>query len=518
MNTDEVKQCLYSFCENWRPQRLSDEEIKKRLIREFREQDPLQDPIPSAYLQLLVNGTEKGVTRDEIYRTIWPKESTDTFIKKLNWTRSYVNKRLLQLRCNHLANYQVRIYPSPGANPNFNELLRIETLIPTTATSLAQWPTDSNTHWPNPDSKDVNRSVSRTDAILQPLHLAVAAYDAGRFPLAIHLFDQLMSSFPKTESILTLAETTQFLYGLAKTLLKLNWYETLDKFLSMPYQRFSDLMQNRLDTELLMIAGICYRQQRDAANANACFDSALNFLKNALESQPNEVKLFQNIADIYVLKSQVHLDQCLCVKSGPLSLEPNFALATECMKNAKENYREYWKGLALPTHYEGRLHGMQSFITVAQSQLFPEQVSSKHWEEAEKNARSGFEPANQRKPFGIVAGKYALSIVWLAKGMWLLNQLKKNDEAIRTFEKALRLLSSVFNNIHSDLENPLANEVYLGPKYELPKVEKTILILQDILANLGSTNQSLLDSVKFNEQRKTELEANTQICIYSPLV
>ena len=168
----------------------------------------------------------------------------------------------------------------------------------------------------------------------------------------------------------------------------------------------------------------------------------------------------------------------------------------------------------MSTHYEGRLKGTQGFITVAESIIFPERLSQERWKKTEYDARGAFEPERDRKPFGIVAGKYALAIIWLAKGQWLLRQPAEPDattKAKQCFEDALQLLSSVYE------EYILRKNVYLGPEFEMPKMKKALVTLNNEVVQLNKSKQQLFDRLNIGEEEQT-LIAQAAVCIYTPLV
>ena len=168
----------------------------------------------------------------------------------------------------------------------------------------------------------------------------------------------------------------------------------------------------------------------------------------------------------------------------------------------------------MSTHYEGRLKGTQGFITVAESIIFPERLSRERWEETKSDARGAFEPERDRKPFGIVAGKYALAIIWLAKGQWLLHQQAEPEattKAEQAFEDALQLLSNVYK------EHILSKKVYLGPEFEMPKMKKALATLNNELERFNKGKQQLFDILNIGEEEQAFI-AQAPVCIYTPLV
>jgi tetratricopeptide (TPR) repeat protein len=499
MDTNEIQQRIHDFCEHWTPRRGQDKEVLPQILKDCetgnytRGAEEVLD-----YLRLLVKSGDTGITRAEIYVRLfgaYPRQySIEILDDRLDGTRNRINALLLNLPSNYLSNYQVRIHPSPVDEPDFDNSARIEMLVSTTGTITPTVPMDR---------------ISFSDPLLR---IACASYDSGDYHQAIEYFARLLPSVQHGHTF-TNAEIIQFLYFFSKNLLKLNWYYSLGELIAGPYRRFSQLLQNELDAEWLQIEGMRYRQQLDITSALVCFDRAISLLEKAAVSQPS-AKLSLSLADAYVLQTQAYLDQTVCLAKEAVARESCLELAQKCVEQARRYYIEFWTQSNMSTHYEGRLKGTQGFITVAESIIFPERLSQERWEETESDARGAFEPERDRKPFGIVAGKYALAIIWLAKGQWLMHQQAEPEattKAERAFEDALQLLSNVYK------EHILSKKVYLGPEFEMPKMKKALATLNNELERFNKGKQQLFDILNIGEEEQAFI-AQAPVCIYTPLV
>jgi tetratricopeptide (TPR) repeat protein len=498
MDTNEIQQRIHNFCEHWIPHCGQDKDVLPQLLEDFeadyygKDEGEILD-----YLRLLVKAGDTGITRVEIYIRLFGRYpgqySIEILGARLDGIRNRLNALLLNLPGNYLSNYQVRTHPGLVDEPDFDNSARIETLVSTTGMVTPTVPMDRNS-FGHPQ-----------------LRIACASYDAGDYHRATEYFVRLLPSVQHGHTF-TNPEITQFLYYFSKNLLKLNWYHSLGELIAGPYRRFSQVLQNELDAEWLQIEGMRYRQQLDIASALVCFDWAIRLLGKAAASQPS-AKLSLGLADAYVLQTQACLDQAVYLAKEVVAREASFELAQNCMEQARRYYIDFWKQSTMSTHYEGRLKGTQGFITVAESIIFPERLSQERWKETESDARGAFEPERNRKPFGIVAGKYALAIIWLAKGQWLLRQQAEPDaptKAERCFEDSLQLLSNVYE------EHILSGNVYLGPEFEMPKMKKALVTLHNELVQLNKGRQQLLDKLNIGEEEQAFI-VQALVCIYTPL-
>jgi tetratricopeptide (TPR) repeat protein len=493
--TNIIERDIHSFCVSWVPQRLEDKTGLPRLLNEFETNYASKNlQAHRDYLRLLVKAGDSGVTRNEICDQLFLGRARQNSIEQLESIRNRINSILLGLPSNFLSNYQIRIHPSPIDDPNFDDLARIESLVPTTGTLT------------------FSLSMDRISFVHPQLSLACASYDSGNYNGAVEYFHKLLPTI-QYEHIFTNSDIIQFLHYLSKTLIKLNWYDLLGYFLSGPYRRFSQLMQNELEAEILQIDGIRYRQQLDTANAQICFDQAIRLLEKSSTIQPS-AKLSLNLSDVFVLQTQAYLDQAVCVAKDIIVQEASLKLAKKSLEQGQKHSNDYFKQSNRPTHYEGRLKGTQGFVTVAESIIFPEHLSEEQWVEAESDAAHAFQPKRDRKPFGIVAGKYALAIIWLAKGQWLLRQETGMDvasKALKCFQDGLDILISAYT------EYIASGKVYLGPTFEMPKFKKAVLALNSELVQLKKNKHSLVNELNFSEEEQA-LIAQSSACIYTPIV
>ncbi|HEY7340384.1 MAG TPA: toll/interleukin-1 receptor domain-containing protein [Ktedonobacterales bacterium] len=371
-------------------------------------------------------------------------------------------------------------------------------------------------HWaPQSQSDKESRgqlSLRKSNYMNPLLQKARATYDEGNYQRAMALFDELIMDTQRV-SALSKEETTQFLYYMAKTLLKLNWYNSLGELMSGPYHRFSETIQHELDAEVLQIEGIRFRQSDDIANSLTCFEQARYLLEKAIAAQPDS-QLTIALADVYVLNSLAYLDQALCTKGTAIVREAALTLAKQCLSHAGTLYHELRvQSGEHATHYEGRLKGAQGFVTVAESIIFPSQLTERHWADTELDARGAFEPEHERKAFGIVAGKYALAVIWLAKGQWFLQQKavpNAAERALHCFRDALNMLAQTYD------EHVASGHVFLGPLFEMPKMKRLLLALYTEVTAQGYTPYQSLASLHLSTDELDTI-ANAPICVYTPI-
>ena len=176
LDEQKIQKDLQSFCDAWKPEISSDDEILHRLLTEYIE-NPGADKLARSYLELLVYAGDSGVSRGEIYSTIWPHLSEEDAAAKLTALRNRLNVVLGGLPGNRLANYQIKADPNPVEDPHFDDLLRIETLSPTSASY-----------------EDLKSSRFSSSDISNPkLRIACDSYDLGDYYQALSRFDDLLS-------------------------------------------------------------------------------------------------------------------------------------------------------------------------------------------------------------------------------------------------------------------------------------------------------------------------------------
>jgi tetratricopeptide (TPR) repeat protein len=395
-----------------------------------------------------------------------------------------------------------------GAVPSGQQVLHIEAVQEHVRHFCEQWLPQSHG-----DGEARSHLSLRKSSYLDPLpQKARATYDEGDYEQAILFFDELVTDISRVNA-LSNQETAQCLYYLAKTLLKLNWYNSLSELMAGPYHRFSRLSQHELDAEVLQIEGTGFRQAGNIGNSLTCFEEATYLLEQARAARP-DAQLTLALADVLVLKSHAYLDQALCVGGTPIVREAALGLAKQCLTHAGAHYDAFRvQSGGHPTHYEGRLKGAQGFTTVAESIIFPNRLTEKRWSDTELNARGAFEPEHERKAFGIVAGKYALAVIWLAKGQWFLQQKtvpNAAERALHCFRDALNMLAQTYK------EHVVSGRVFLGPRFELPKMKRLLLALHTEVTALGYTPYQSLDSLHLGADELDAL-ANAPICVYTPI-
>ncbi|WP_329391666.1 CHAT domain-containing protein [Streptomyces sp. NBC_01716] len=312
----------------------------------------------------------------------------------------------------------------------------------------------------------IERSPAAHAKLDYHLRLAFGLYDVGDYRQSIaHLVDRLESS-QRNHGLLTVPEHSLLFYYLSKSLLKLNRYEELLVVLEGPYRNLSQSVLADLEVERLHIAGVRHRQLGELGPAQTCFEAAIATLEPSLRAA-REPAVLCGLGDSWVLLAQCRLEQAL--SPSPPELVRNAALrsAHEALRNGSAQFAELRGVTGVGTHYEGRLNGTAAFATVVSSLVNLQAVTQTMWDKAVESARGGFTPERDRKPFGIVAGKFALSSVLLAQARWhcLARAGSGESRARECVSQAFALLTSLRTD-HMDTKR-----VHLGHQFEIPKIE-----------------------------------------------
>jgi hypothetical protein len=322
----------------------------------------------------------------------------------------------------------------------------------------------------------LDRSPDAHAGLDYQLRLALSLYDAGRYGEAVAQMVTMFDSMSTRPGTLTVPEHALFFYYLSKALLKLNWYDELQDVLEGPYCELSQSLLKDLEVERLHVSGIRFRQLGDLTAAQACFDGAVNILLEMLGSSGEPV-LLRGLGDSYVLQAQCRLDHVVQDSLPTLVREAGLRTATEALEQATSCFARNRQTTGAGIHYEGRLYGARAFLGVATSLIQPTAITRERWRELEALARGGFEPERERKPFGIVAGKYALAVVLLAKARWHMIRIDDTAGVVRAaLDQANMLLRSVFE----DYLEP--GYVQLGPVFEMPKIELAARTVEELRA------------------------------------
>ncbi|MGW7041151.1 CHAT domain-containing protein [Streptomyces avermitilis] len=312
----------------------------------------------------------------------------------------------------------------------------------------------------------IERSPAAHAKLDYHLRLAFGLYDVGDYKQSIaNLVDRLESS-QRNHGLLTVPEYALLFYYLSKSLLKLNRYDELLAVLEGPYRKLSQSVLADLEVERLHIAGVRHRQLGELGPSQTCFEAAITTLGRLLEAA-REPAVLCSLGDSWVLLAQCRLEQALSPSLSELVRSAALRSAQGALQTGAAQFAELRSLTGVGTHYEGRLNGTAAFATVVSSLVNVEAVTQPMWDTALEHARGGFTPERDRKPFGIVAGKFALSSVLLAHARWhcLARAGSGEPQARACVTQALALLAS----LRTDYMD--AKRVHLGHQFEIPKIE-----------------------------------------------
>jgi hypothetical protein len=412
-------------------------------------------------LRALVAAHPDGQSRAELAAALDGIAGIDarSSVRLYRW-RNDLNRDLMALRSNPVQ-YQVYAVPDEDEAPELTELERREVLRPLSVFTLM----------------GRTRAASHSDPRLRE---GWARYDSGDYLESVRTLTCLLPTVYR-QGRMTIGELTLLFYYLAKALLKLNWYELLDELLSGPYLRLStEIVNGDLEAERLQIMAISLRQRNRPADASACLHEAVRLLNQAVV-QHRHPSIAMTLADTQVLLVQTSLDQALDPAQPVTMQHLRLREAHAALSKAKTHYEQWWSEAQTgePVHYEGRLHGTAAFLTVARSIIEPDAISPEDWTRAEKNARMGYEPARYRKPFGIVAGRYAHAIVLLSKARWYElhpDHTPGPDERLAILRAGSRLLRDTRRKFLD------TGEVILGTAYEGPKFHQALQLFNVLMS------------------------------------
>ncbi|HEV2450551.1 MAG TPA: hypothetical protein VGS62_01320, partial [Streptosporangiaceae bacterium] len=235
-----------------------------------------------------------------------------------------------------------------------------------------------------------------------------------------------------------------------------------------------------------------HRQLGDLTAAQTCFDGAVNTLLEMLGTSSEPV-ILRSLGDSHVLQAQCRLDQAVSNHSPELIRGASLRIASEALDKATSYFARHREATGGGIHYEGRMHGAKAFLGVAISLVQPGSMTPRRWSEIETLARGAFEPERDRKPFGIVAGKFALSVVLLAKARWQIIAPVGGGEAAA--QVALEQADTLLRSIFIDYLEP--GYVQLGARFEMPKVRLASSTVENLraLPRLGSDAWDEADSL-----------------------
>jgi tetratricopeptide (TPR) repeat protein len=453
----DVELAIQRFCEVWRPVLVTEAEALAAIVEEYAGTLGAHNPVCTAYLRLLVVAHPVGRTRSELIDALDGTGADDTGSTRLYQWRRQLNRDLMAMVSNPL---QYQVYTAPDDAPELIERERREVLRPLSVFTLL----------------GRTRAAAHADPQLRE---GWARYDRGMYLDCARTLVGLLDA--RRRGRMTVSELTLLFYYLAKALLKLNWYDLLDRLLDGPYQLFSTTMVNGdLEAERLQIHAISLRQRGRPADAADCLREAVRLLEDAA-ARHRHPSITMTLADAEVLLVQTCLDQALGPDEAAGVRQVRLRQAQAELARAKIHYEQWWSEAenAEPTHYEGRLNGTSAFVTVARSVIEPDTIDVTHWELAERNARMAYEPRRYRKPFGIVAGNYAHAVVLLAKARWYEARPAGDPDGIErraALQTGRRLLQETRRRF---LDN---GDVILGRAYEGPKYYGALKLFDRLLS------------------------------------
>ena len=441
----EISATITGFCTRWHPPEIRDERAEiNALSISGRADGDVRD-----ILRLLGSAYPEAVQEDELSRILKFKDH-----RNLAALRRQANQFLKTQHAGQLSQFSIELLEETvGSRPKRNRYYSLQRM---------------------PIAELLDHSPEAHVGLDYNLRHALSLYDVGRYGESLALMVSMLDSLENRAGTLTIPENALFFYWFSKALLKLNWYEELQSVLEGPYLRLSHSVLKDLEVERLHVSGIRFRQLGDPIAAQACFDAAVNILLSMRKS--NQPVILRALGDTHSLQAQCRLDQAVSERHPALVRIASLRTAGEAYGRAKSYFEQLRQISGSGTHHEGRLNGTGAFLGVARSLLEPEAITSEYWGELESLARGGFEPERERKPFGIVAGKYAMSIVLLAKARWhsLAPQGHGDAAAHAALEQATFLLRSVFE----DYLEP--GRVQLGATFEMPKVQLAVSSVEEL--------------------------------------
>jgi hypothetical protein len=369
-----------------------------QLAQEFASDLPGDLAILSVVLQEVVRRHPEPVPMADVEQ-ILDRSPTDQGGRiPMDAVINQINRRLADYAINQLPGYRVARLTRNDAGAR----LEPDFLLALTSTDIESL---------------VSRHPSEITMIHPSLRVAWGLYDAGDYMMSAKHFVVLASEIGKGLS-LTREEITLFFYYFSKCLLKLNLYESLERCIDGPYERFSRRRFLDLETERLQIAGVLHRHRGDLVLAQTCLDAAVEQLSSDFDDATVSSASLRYLADAEVLRIHPRLDQAVR-PGGRLVRTASLRLAEQGLERARRWYGEYWRRAGEPTHYEGRLGGTAAYVAIARSLVDPPSMTTLKWDDAKRDARFGFEPEHGRKPVGVLAGRVCLATVCLAEARWL---------------------------------------------------------------------------------------------------
>lgn len=470
VDREAVWRTLARLCERWRPTDIRDEQSEIRGIMPSIETDRESGKAVALELMRLLGEAYPEVVREsELMESLGLRRRGE-----LTAVMREANQRLNEINPRLLSKFSVEI--KEGDSRGYRLRRR-------------------------PVSDLIERSPEAHKGIDYRLRLGFGLYDVGHYMQAV---TRLVECWEQVEDgrrgngRFSVPETGLLFYYLSKALLKLNRYAELLDFLEGPYQRFSQSLLTDLEVQRLHVAGVRYRQLGDLGSAQTCFEAAISLLRDMLGTDKDPA-LNCGLGDSHVLLAQCRLEQAVSPKKQEMVRTAALRSARECIAEASIQFSLMRSVTGAGTHYEGRLNGTTAFLTVVESLVSPQTVDTEAWEKAIDYARGGFTPERDRKPFGIVAGKFALSIVLLANARWYC--LVEEDE--RSAMGCLKESKELMDSLEADYLGP--DQVFLGASFEKKKME-----------SVSSTIEMLLDRGSLDGDVWREIESNE--FIWSPLV
>jgi len=292
------------------------------------------------------------------------------------------------------------------------------------------------------------------------LNVMWATYQVGAYENALFWAQKLM----RDGTALSLEQRALFSYACAKTLLKLNRYDELERFLSLVFEPLSEVMRHAIAPELLEIKGVLRRHQGDLLDAICCFDAAVEELESlgSIGDAERPAVLRIALGDALVLRAQVLLDHAIG--------RADFDTALRSARSAMAKARRQYEGVESESHFEGRYFGTSAFVVVVESLLVPESLDEDRWTSARLHAQQAGAGTN-RKSLGRLAGRYAEAMVSLAEALWRTSQAPGDP-----------LVDVLLKDAGERLDDILSDDqtVFLGPLYERPKLADAAAVVRRI--------------------------------------
>lgn len=445
-----VQATIEEFCRLWRPPELRDERTEINAVTMSALPPDGDDHRPHDLLRVLGATYPKPILETELVGMLGLAANAEVAA-----IRRKANQLLVDRRGEQLSQFSVQTFPAADSkDERVYQLVRL------------------------PIAQLLDRSPESHAGLNRDLRLGLSFYDVGRYAESVAQIASMLPALRANPGMLTVPEQALLFYYLSKSLLKLNWYEELHEVLEGPYQKLSHSVLKDLEVERLQVAGLRFRQLGELPAAQSCMDGALSILSWMAKTTRNEPVLLRGFGDGHVLRAQIRLDLAVDVASPHVVRIANVSTADAALQKGQTYFERLRRITRAGNHYEGRLHGTRAFLGVVRSLLEPDTVSAADWAKWEATARGGFEPARDRKVFGIVAGKYAMSVVLLAKARW--HSLAERGGGEAAARQAVTESNTLLRSLFEDYLEPA--RVHIGARFELPKIQLAAESAEELLA------------------------------------